>query len=106
MKAGRMEYRIEALERIEAENAFGERTASWASRGKWRAERVRLSGSRSEEAAEHFADYRTAYNIRDGHKPKEGWRIVGEDGMLYEIITIVPNRPRGMLTLNCQRVNL
>lgn len=106
MKAGRMEYRIEALERIDVENALGERTPEWKSRGKWRAERVRLNGSRCEEAGEHFADYRAVYNIRDGHKPKEGWRIVGEDGMLYEIAAIEPNRPRGMLTLNCQRVNL
>ena len=106
MKAGRMKSVIEALERVESENELGERTSQWVSRGKWRAERVSLIGSRSEEAGEHFADYRARYNIRDGHKPCAGWRVVGEDGLLYDVVTIIPNRPLGMLTLECQRVNL
>ena len=106
MIAGRLDSRVEALERVESENALGERAAGWESRGWWRAERASLSGSRSEEAAEHFADYRARFNVRAGHAPKAGWRLRCPCGMLYEIIDIIPSRRRGMLALDCQRVNL
>lgn len=69
------------------------------------AERVRIAGKRSEEAGEHFPDYRTEFNIRDVHPIDENWRVQHLGGKLYTVVSIVPNRRREYVTLVCERVN-
>lgn len=70
-----------------------------------RAERVRSSGSRSEEVGEHFADYAAEFNIRDAHPVEEDWRVKQLGGYLYKVVAIIPNIDRGYKTLVCDRVN-
>ena len=92
---------------VKTVNAYGEeKITSWKDEGKWRAQRQSISGKRTEEVGEHFEDLSAKYIVRWGHQPKAGWRLVTEDGVTYEVAAIEPNRRRGLLTLNCNRVNL
>lgn len=106
MQAGRMKYRIELLKPTITTNNFGEEVETFTSFRTVYAERVRISGNRSEEVGEHFPDYRAEFNIRDAHPVKENWRIRQLGGYEYTVTSIIPNLDRGMLTLNCERVNL
>ena len=38
-------------------------------------------------------------------KGKEGWRVRQIGGYVYTVANIIPNLDRGMLTLQCVRVN-
>lgn len=105
MQAGKMKYRIEILEPEYRSDGFGEEAETFISRGTARAERVKLTGNRSEEAGEHFPDYSVRWNIRDAHKVEENWRVRQLGGYVYTVTNIIPNRDRGMLTLVCERVN-
>lgn len=69
------------------------------------AERVKHTGSRSEEVAEHFPDYSAEFNIRDAHPIQENWRVQQLGGNLYTVTNIVPNLEKGYKTLICVRVN-
>lgn len=105
MIAGRMKYRLTLLEPKTATNDFGEEATTYTETRTVHAERVKLSGSRSEEAGEHFPDYRTEFNIRDVHPVAENWRIQQLGGYLYTVTNIVPNLDKGYKTLICVRVN-
>lgn len=106
MIAGRMDTRLIIREPMEEVNAVGERlTVSWADSAPVWAERVKLTGRRSEEAAEHFADYSAAFNIRSAHRVRDNWRVKEVGGHLYTVTNIIPNRRRGFITLQCERVN-
>lgn len=105
MQAGKMRYRIEILEPVKGANRFGEQAETFESRGTAWAERVKLTGRRSEEVGEHFPDYSVRWNIRDAHRVEENWRVRQLGGYLYTVTNIIPNRDRGMLTLVCERVN-
>lgn len=85
--------------------SFGEETPGYKEFRTVAAERVRISGHRSEEVGELFPDYRVEFNIRDAHPVKENWRVRQLGGNLYTVTNIVPNIGRGMLTLICERVN-
>lgn len=105
MRAGEMKYRLKLLRPVAVTNDYGEEATSYeASRTVW-AQRVRQSGSRSDEVGEHFADYRAEFNVRDAHPVKENWRVEQLGGCLYTVVAIVPNIDRGMNTLVCERVN-
>lgn len=70
------------------------------------AQRKGLSGGRSEEAGEHFPDYRADFIVRSAHRAiVENWRVRERGGLLYTVVAVVPNRRRGMNTLVCERVN-
>lgn len=100
-----MKYRLTLLQPITVTNMYGEEAAAYeAVRTVW-AQRVKQSGSRSEEAGEHFPDYRTEFNVRDAHPVKENWRVLQLGGYLYTVTNIIPNVDRGMNTLICERVN-
>lgn len=105
MIAGRMKYRLTLLEPKTVTNDFGEEATTYTETRTVHAERVKLSGSRSEEAGEHFPDYRTEFNIRDVHPVAENWRIQQLGGYLYTVTNIVPNLDKGYKTLICVRVN-
>lgn len=105
MIAGRMKYRLTLLEPKTVTNDFGEEATTYTETRTVHAERVKLSGSRSEEVGEHFPDYRTEFSIRDVHPVAENWRIQQLGGYLYTVTNIVPNLDKGYKTLICVRVN-
>lgn len=105
MIAGRMKYRLTLLEPKTVTNDFGEEATTYTETRTVHAERVKLSGSRSEEVGEHFPDYRTEFNIRDVHPVAENWRVQQLGGYLYTVTNIVPNLDKGYKTLICVRVN-
>lgn len=100
-----MKYRIKLLQPLREVNHFGEEATTYQHTKTIHAERVKLTGARSEEAKEHFADYRTDFNIRDAHEVSEGWRVEQVGGHLYEVTNILPNIDRGFKTLICTRIN-
>lgn len=107
MRAGRMKYKICLLAPTIITNKFGEKETDYKDRSVVWAERVKMSGRRSEEVREHFADYTTQWRIRDAHEVQENWRVreLGDNGLTYNVCAIEPNRERGMLTLICERLN-
>ena len=84
--------------------------AEWVEEGSVAAERVKLSGRSVPENFEQWADYSAQFRIRMSRKPiAAGWRIRERgDGseMQYVITNIIKDRALGMITLQCDRVNL
>ena len=105
MRAGDMKYRLQLLEPVTVTDRFGEESTDYQPTRIIHAERVKLSGNRSEEVGEHFPDYRVEFRIRDAHPVDENWRVQQLGGYLYTVTNIVPNVDRGMKTLVCTRVN-
>ena len=105
MIAGRLNYIVQLLHPVETTNAFGEKAVTWAKAACIRAERVSLTGKRSEEVAEHFPDLRSLWNIRYVHHVHPNWRLRDQDGVTYTIVAVEPNKPRGYKTLVCERLN-
>lgn len=105
MQAGRMRYRLKVFEPVSDADKFGEETPDYRYVRTIHAERVKLSGRRSEEVGEHFPDYSVQFNIRDAHQVKENWRVEECGGYLYTVTNVLPNVDRGMKTLVCERVN-
>lgn len=106
MIAGRMKTRLEVFRPNTEKDSFGARRgAEFVSVGVIHAERVKISGKRSEEVGEHFPDYHAEFNVRDAHKIEENWQVrpIGEH--LYVVTNIIKNPDRGMNTLVCDRVN-
>lgn len=105
MRAGRLKYRLEILQPVEVTGQFGGSKTEWVALRTVAAERVKATGRRSEEVAEHFPDYSVEFNIRDAHPVEENWRVRQLGGYLYTVTNIIPNIDRGMKTLVCERVN-
>lgn len=100
-----MKSRLELLKPQRVTDRMGAERVTYARvRTVW-AERVAMSGHRSEEAGEHFPDYSTQFNIRANHPVEENWRVRQLGGYLYTVTAIVPNIDRGYKTLICDRVN-
>lgn len=105
MRAGEMKYKITLLEPHSVTDRMGAQDTQYTpTRTVW-AERVRLTGNRSEEAGEHFPEYAVQWNIRDVHPVDENWRVQQLGGYLYTVVAIEPNLDRGYKTLICDRVN-
>lgn len=101
-----MKHKLELLRPIGNINAYGEETpTTYELTSTIHAERVKISGARSEEVGEHFAEYRAEFNIRDAHAVSEGWRVREKGGCEYTVTAIIPNIDRGMKTLVCVKVN-
>lgn len=105
MRAGRLTYMLRILKPVTAVDRMGAEATTYVETATVHAERVRFSGRRSEEAAEHFPDYSVQFNIRDAHEVKENWRVQQLGGDLYVVTAIVPNLQFGYNTLVCERVN-
>lgn len=105
MRAGGLRYKLVLLRPEAVQNGYGEESLTWREQALAWAERAKLSGARSEEVGEHFADYRAEFNIRWAHTVAEGWRVQLLGGQLYTVTNIIPNIERGMKTLVCERVN-
>ena len=70
-----------------------------------RAGRSKYAGSTGEEAGELFMDIRATFTLRDAHTIGEHWRVREPGGPLFAVDFIEHNRRKGMITLNCIRVN-
>lgn len=105
MIAGFLKYRLRILKPEIEKDAFGAEHTTWVETKVAHAERVKTSGSNRLEVGEHFPDYRPEFNIRDAHEIDENWRVQQIDGHLYTVRNVIPNKDRGMLTLQCERVN-
>lgn len=106
MIAGRLKYRLQLFRPAADADNFGEQVGGYTPTVIVRAERVKFSGSRRQEAAEQFSDYRAEFRIRAAHEVGEGWRVEQLGGKLYDVVAIEPNADRGFNTLICERVNL
>ena len=105
MRAGALKYKLELLEPKRATDRMGaEKVEYTKTRTVW-AERVRATGTVSEEVGEHFPDYTVEFNIRDAHPVQENWRVRQLGGYLYTVTNIIPNLDKGYKTLLCERVN-
>lgn len=105
MIAGRLNQRIRVFGPVFSGTGSGAELASYVDRGLIHAERVRMSGLEANEAGEIFADYRAGFRVRMAHAVGEKWQVEA-DGVRYSVVTVVPDRCRGLKTLNCERVNL
>lgn len=105
MQAGKMKYRLRIYEPVGNADKWGAETMEYRELRTIHAERVKVSGNRSEEVGEHFPDYRVEFNVRDAHPVKELWRVEQLGGYLYTVTNVIPNIDRGMKTLVCERVN-
>lgn len=105
MKAGRLKYKLIVRRPVVTANRFGEKSTVWERCATVWAERRKLTGSRSDEVGEAFADYRTEWNVRDAHHIEEGWRVEHMGGHLYTVVSVIPNIDRGFNTLVCKRIN-
>ena len=63
MRAGAMKYRLLLMQPKASTNDFGEEATTYEPLAVIWAERVKQSGSRSNEVGEHFPDYRAEFNI-------------------------------------------
>lgn len=105
MRAGALKYRLILLRPTVTADEYGAEATEYERARIVHAERVKQIGTRREEVGEHFADYRTEFNIRDAHEVAENWRVRQVGGYLYTVVSIIPNIDRGMFTLVCVRVN-
>ncbi len=105
MQAGRLKYKLQLLEPTRTTDRMGAEDTIYNPIRTINAERAKIAGNRSEEVGEHFADYRTEFNIRNTHTVAENWRVRQLGGHLYTVLAIVPNLDRGYNTLICDRVN-
>jgi head-tail adaptor len=100
-----MKYRLRILKPETEQDNFGSKKTEYVEQRVVYAERVKQSGSRSEEVAEHFPNFSAEFNIRDIHPIDNNWRVEQLGGYLYTVTNIMPNLDRGYKTLICERVN-
>ena len=107
MIAGKMNVRLAAYQPVYTTDAYGSEQVTYASVGYIHAERVKYTGTPSEEVSEHFADYKADFNVRRAHAVTEAWRVRGDrdDTNLYQVKNVLYNHKRGYKTLQCERVN-
>lgn len=105
MIAGRMKHWLLVLHPVIVQNEVGEEETTWKECCRIHAERVKQTGHRSEEVAEHFPDIRTEFNIRDVHTVEANWRVKQLGGELFNVVAVLPNLDKGYKTLVCERVN-
>lgn len=100
-----MKYRLKIFRPSVQTNAYGEDVPTFEYMRTIWAERVKQTGWRNDKAGEHFTDYTVTFRIRDAHPVKENWRVEQQGGYIYTVATIIPNIDRGMLEIECKRLN-
>ena len=100
-----MRYRLRILKPVTITDDFGSERTEWKEIAVAHAERVKISGRNALEVGEQFPDYSVEFNIRDAHKVKENWKVEQLGGYRYNVVNIIPNIERGMMTLKCERDN-
>ncbi len=101
-----MRYRLRILKPETETDAFKSKRTRWSETAMTWAERVRTTPRYGVEVDELFSDQITEFNIRAYHEVKANWRVEDSDGTLYTVTNVIPNIPRGMKTLRCEKVNL
>ncbi len=100
-----MTIKLKLMQPVTTTNRYGEAHTSYKHvRTIW-AEQVKMSGSRQEQVAEHFASYAALFRIRSAHPVREHWQVEQLGGYLYNVEAVEPNTRRGLLTLICSRAN-
>lgn len=106
MRARDFDTELEVFALIEGKGEYGEITSNYESRGKIRADRVKNDGRKMIILGEQYPLYTAEFNIRDGNTVKEHWRVREHDsGTLYEIVALLRDREKRMITLKCAGVN-
>lgn len=105
MRAGSMRTRLSVRPLTKTVDQYGAEQTVYPETRIIHAERVRLTGRRSEEVSEHFPDYSAQYRVRDAHRISENWRVKELGGHLYTVVAVEPCPELGMSTLICERVN-
>ena len=107
MIAGRLRYRLKTFCPVVGEGPFGVADAEYTEHKSIRAERVKYSPSAKFELHEVYPYYKETYLFRSAHSfIKEGWRVMEMgSSILLEVRNIIPDIQRGMLTLECEKVN-
>ena len=105
MQAGRMKYKVTLLQPTTTTDRMGAEVTTYTQTATVHAERVKVSGNRSDEVGEHFPDYHVDFNIRATHTVGDNWRVQQLGGYLYTVLAVIPNLERGYNTLVCDRVN-
>ena len=97
--------KLKLLMPVGVTNSYGEERTDYTEQREVWAWRKRLSGRRTDEAQERFADYTAEFCIRLEHPVGEGWRVQEVGGYLYTVATVEDVRSKGMRVLVCERVN-
>lgn len=105
MRAGALKQRAEILRPVTDVGPYGDERQTWRRVRVVRAERAKISAFRTDEAGEHFPDFRTEFNIRDAHPVEANWRLRQLGGELYTVLAVVPNPDRGFNRVICEKVN-
>ena len=106
MRAGALTERLRLLRPVRQTDRMGAESVTWKEEQTVWAELARHTGRRSEEAGEHFPDHSAEFNIRLALPAGENWRVLHlNEGLLYTVVSIVPNRAKDYKTLRCERVN-
>ena len=101
-----MRHRLRILKPETEVDAFKSKKTTWTETALTWAERVRTTPRYGVEADEMFSDITAEFNIRAYHEVKPNWRVEDSDGVLYTVANVIPNIPKGMKTLRCEKVNL
>ena len=106
MRARDFDSVLEVFRMTQKKGEYGEITARFTSSGTIKADRVKNEGRHMVVLGEQYPLYTAEYHIRDGNRLKEGWRVRDLDSdVLYEIIAIIHDRQKRMLTIKCTGVN-
>lgn len=108
MIAGRLRYRLKVLRPVRVTDTFGAERTEYELYRYVRAERVKQTAKRTDEAGEHFPDHSAHFNVRAAHRVGENWRVVDETAepcRAYIVTAVVPNVERGYNTLICEALN-
>lgn len=106
MRARDFDSRLEVFRLIVVKGKYGALNSEFKSEGIIAADRVKYDGRKMIVLAEQYPLYTADYNIRDGNKVKEGWRVKDLDsGTLYEVTARLHDRQKRMFTLKCVGIN-
>lgn len=106
MRSSNMRFRLRLLKPATETDAFKSKKTIWSETATIWAERCRTTPRYGVEADEMFSDITVEFNIRAYHEVKANWRVEDTDGVVYTVTNVIPNIPRGMKTLRCEKVNL
>lgn len=110
MIAGKMRDRVGFLEPVVTTDAYGDEVTTWTDRGRFWAERVKYTGTRSDEVGEHFPAYRAEWLVRIGVPVAANWRLYEfsadpQNNEVWNVLAVVRDAAHGLLRLSCERLN-
>ena len=100
-----MTTRLTLLKPQRVVDKFGSERVDYNATRRIHAERVKHAARNHAEVGAQFPTPSVEFHIRIQHPVQENWRAREWGGHLYTITAIIPNKPRGLQTLICERVN-